>query len=248
MLLNKSRLHYTVSGTDRNESLILLHDNGLSSRMFESDVKFYESYFKTICIDLAGHGKSGKYIPETSNFWIDNAEKVISTMEKLKIPKASIIGTGGGAIIALQAALHAPTLVKCIIADSPLPMSLDYEYIESLQSFRSSPAEMDRQLYTHCCGTKWEKTLAADTQLQQDFVDSASQLFNKGLDAIVSPVLITGSQTSNLVKNNKDLIIKYSDALKKSQAHIFGNGNHPTILYKTDEFRTISLNFLMGKC
>ncbi len=248
MLSRNNKLHYTASGTDRSETLLLIHDNGLSSRMFERDVIFFNNYFRTISIDMAGHGKSGKYSPATGNFWLDNAFRIIETMEKLKIAKMSIIGTGGGAVTALLTALNAPALIRCIIADSPLPMTLDQEYLECLKSFRSSPAETDRQVYGHCAGAKWEKFLEDDTRMQKEFIDKSGHLFEKNISEISSPVLVTGSSHSNFIRNNEDVVTGYATLMKKGQSHIFSGGNHPTILYKTDEFRTLSLNFLMDRC
>ena len=99
-------------------TLILIHDNGQSSKIFDSEIKFYSSYFKTVTVDLSGHGKSPAGKDTENNFWLSNAIAISEICGKNKLNKVSVIGLGGGGLVALNMALFNPDLVKNIIAES----------------------------------------------------------------------------------------------------------------------------------
>jgi pimeloyl-ACP methyl ester carboxylesterase len=128
-------IYYRVIG--KGEPLILLHGNTVSSKMFSSILKKYSKEFQVIILDFPGHGKSDRLEKFETDFWYYNSTACCALIEELKLEKISVIGTSGGALVAINLALEHPEKVKYLIADSfegefPLP-----SYIESLEKDRN---------------------------------------------------------------------------------------------------------------
>jgi pimeloyl-ACP methyl ester carboxylesterase len=248
MLFNKNeiKLHYTLAESeDGFNNLILIHDNGMSSRIFDTEINFYSTYFNTVTFDMTAHGKSPN-VTDFDNYWTMNASAILKICEKLKINKASIIGTGTGSMVAMNMALIKPGFVKSIIAESFPGISPDEAYIEHLISFREKIQHSDlKNKYLMCNGSKWEKILKEDTEMQIDFAERGGSFIHGSLEDINCPILLTGSYGYDLLPDIEQRISKAAESLKKCQIHFFSSGKYPTFLSKNDEFRALSLNYIM---
>lgn len=100
------------------KTLLLLHGNTASSNMFSDVIKLYAKYYKVVLIDFLGHGKSDRVNEFEIDLWYDEAQQVITLLKENNYDKVNIIGTSGGALVAINVALEAPELVDKIIADS----------------------------------------------------------------------------------------------------------------------------------
>ncbi|HOP64729.1 MAG TPA: alpha/beta hydrolase [Spirochaetota bacterium] len=243
----ENRLNYNHTGTENVfNNLLLIHDNGQSSKIFDSELKFYSSYFYTVTVDLTGHGKSAKGIDTYDNYWVMNAAAALAVCEKNKMKKVSIIGTGGGGIVALNMALLNPGLVKAVIAESLPGTDPDENYIASLISYREKIYGSDMKAkYQQMNGSKWDKILTADTEMQIDFAERGGKFFHRDLSEITCPVLLTGCAGYDLLPDIEDRMKHTAEFLKKPHLHMFSTGKYPLFLSRNDEFRTVSLNFLM---
>lgn len=243
----ENRLSYNITSAENSlNNLLLIHDNGQSSKIFESELRFYSSYFNTVTVDLTGHGKSPKGNDTYDNFWVMNAAAAIAVCEKLKMNKVSIIGTGGGGVVALNMALLKPGLVKGIIAESLPGTDPDENYISGLISYREQiyGSEM-KQKYQNINGSKWEKILSEDTEMQIDFAERGGTFYHGDLSSISCPVLLTGCPGYDLIPDIEERLRHTAGCIRKSQVHMFSTGKYPLFLSRNDEFRTVSLNFLM---
>ncbi len=241
------KLNYNVfnSGNSSN-NLLLIHDNGQSSKIFDTELRFYSSYFNTITIDLTGHGKSPRGNDSYDNYWVMNAAAAIAICEKLKLKKVSVIGTLGGSIVALNMALMNPGLVKSVIAESFPGIQADENYIASMVSYREKIYGSDiQQKYQQMNGSKWDKILAEDTEMQIDFAERGGKFLQGELSDISSPILLTGCPGYDLLPDLEERVKHAAGSLKKPHTHIFSSGKYPLFLSRNDEFRTVSLNFIM---
>ena len=98
--------------------LVMLHGDTASSVMFEFLLPLYQENFRVILIDFLGNGKSDRIEAFPENLWITQAEQVIALIEYSKIQKVNLLGTSGGAWVAINTALKRPDLINKIIADS----------------------------------------------------------------------------------------------------------------------------------
>lgn len=243
----ENRLSYNITGAENSSNnLLLIHDNGLSSKIFDSELRFYSSYFNTVTVDLTGHGKSQKGNDIYDNFWVTNAAAAIAVCEKLKMNKVSVIGAGGGGVVALNMALLKPGFVKGIIAESLPGTDPDENYIASLIAYREQiyGSEMKHK-YQNMNGSKWERILSEDTKMQIDFAERGGKFYYGALSGVSCPVLLTGCPCYDLLPDIEERLKHTADHLRKSQIHMFSTGKHPLFLSRNDEFRTVSLNFLM---
>jgi len=243
----ENRLSYNITGTaESSNNLMLIHDNGQSSRVFDSELRFYSTYFNTITVDLTGHGKSPRGTDTYDNFWITNAEAALLVCEKLKLKKVSVIGTGGGALVAMNMALLNPGMVKSIIAESMPGLEADSLYVEYLESYRKKARGSDmKQKYQMMNGSRWEKVLDEDTQMQKDFVKRGGHFLHGDAASLPCPVLLTGCPGYDLLPDIEERLKQSSERIKKSQIHIFSSGRYPLFLNRNGEFRTVSLNYIM---
>jgi pimeloyl-ACP methyl ester carboxylesterase len=117
--------------------LILLHGNSVSLKMFANILDLYKNDYKIVLIDFLGLGRSDRLKEFPIDFWYDEALQVIRLLELKEFSKADIIGTSGGALVALNVALERPDLVNRLIADS-------FEGEKSLDSFANN-VSIDRK-------------------------------------------------------------------------------------------------------
>ena len=96
--------------------LVMLHGDTASSVMFELLLPLYQENFRVILIDFLGNGKSDRVEKFPENLWITQAEQVIALIEHLKIEKVNLLGTSGGAWVAINTALKRPDLIDRVVA------------------------------------------------------------------------------------------------------------------------------------
>ena len=100
------KIYYRETGFGK--PLVMLHGDTASSVMFEFLLPLYQESFRVILMDFLGNGKSDRVEGFPENLWITEAEQVIGLIEHLKLEKVNLLGTSGGAWVAVNTAdLHA---------------------------------------------------------------------------------------------------------------------------------------------
>ena len=102
----------------QGEPLIFLHGNTASLNMFLEIAGRYQENFKVVLIDFLGHGKSDRLKEFPADLWFDEAQQVIAFLKEKGYKNVNMIGSSGGALVAINVALEAPELVSKVIADS----------------------------------------------------------------------------------------------------------------------------------
>ncbi len=243
---NNNKIYYNIYNSKGNSNnLLLIHDNGQSSKIFDPEIKFYSSYFNTMTVDLAGHGKSPAGTG-TDNFWVSNAIAISGLCEKEKFGKTSIIGIGEGAIVALNIALINPQLTKSILADSIPGIEPDINYLNSLIQYRGKiKSSGEKTLYQTLNGSAWEKVLDQDTLMHEEFIENGGRYLQGDAGSISCPVLLAGSSGYDLIPDMEERLREMSSSFKKAQVHLFSGARYPLIISKNHEYRTVALNYLM---
>lgn len=145
--------------------LLLLHGNTASSNMFSEMAERYAKEFKVVLIDFLGHGKSDRLDAFPSDLWFFEAEQVIAFLRDKQYAKVNIIGSSGGALVAINVALEAPELVEKIIADSFEGERPIEALIKDISSERETSKREDRTrlFYLKMHGYDWETVVDNDT-------------------------------------------------------------------------------------
>jgi len=113
-------LHTKITG--EGEPLIFLH-TGLQTGEtdFVYQQKYFQDAYKVILLDLRAHGRSKVDEVDIYNYFIDAANDLVDTMEKLEIEKAHIVGCSLGALVGLSLAKQFPEKVKSLALSGIIP-------------------------------------------------------------------------------------------------------------------------------
>ncbi|MHC1722187.1 MAG: alpha/beta fold hydrolase [Aminipila sp.] len=243
---NSKDVYYTEIG--EGKPIVLLHGNTASSKMFESVTDLYSKNYKVILIDFLGHGESQRLTEFPVELWFDEAMQTITLLDILAYEKVSLIGTSGGAWVALNVALERPDLVDKIIADSFDGRTLAKDFIKNLKSGRefSKQNELAKQFYIMCQGNDWESVVDNDNRCLTEFVKLKKGLFHRPLNELKLPLLLTASKTDDMIR--RDCMEEYDHIINQtvnSQKYIFENGFHPAIISNGEEYAKIVNQFLI---
>lgn len=233
---DKKKVFYKIKG--HGEPLLLLHGNTASSKMFSAVINKYAKEFKVITIDFPGHGKSDRLEKFDTDFWYYNSMVTNALIEELKLDKVSVVGTSGGALVAINLGLEYPEKINCLIADSfegEYPLS---SYIESIESDRKRDKKklLAKLFWWYCHGIDWKRVVDSDTKMIIKFSETRKYFFHKPISELKVPTLITGSMKDEFC-DHLDKI--YGDMKQKNnrlKIHLFNNGNHPAMLSNKNEF------------
>ena len=242
----KKKIFYKITGG--GEPLLLLHGNTASSKMFSPLIKTYAKEFRVITIDFPGHGKSDRLEKFETDFWFYNARATYALIEELKLSNVSVVGTSGGALVAINLSLDHPEIIRYLIADSfegeyPLP-----SYIESIEADRKRDKKkfMAKLFWLYCHGFGWNKIVDLDTDVNIAFSKTGKSFFQKSISELKVPTLITGSMEDEYC-DHLDAI--YAGLKRKNNAleiHMFERGNHPAMLSNKKEFFEIIKQKIKG--
>ena len=233
---NNKKIYFKITGS--GDPLLLVHGNTLSSKMFLPVIKMFAKEFKTIVIDLPGHGKSERLERFETDFWFNNALACNALLEELDLDNVSVIGTSGGALTGINLCLEFPERIRYLVADSfegEYPLDT---YIDSIEEDRNRDKKkfLAKLIWFYCHGRDWRKIVDMDTEVNIEFSKSGNSFFHKSITALKIPTLITGSLKDEYCDH---LDIIYSGLQKKNQdlsVHIFESGGHPAMLSNKNDF------------
>ena len=244
-MYQSKRIFYKEIGVGK--PLIMLHGDTASSVMFEFLLPLYQENFRVILIDFLGNGKSDRIEKFPENLWITQAEQVIALIEHLKLQKANLIGTSGGAWVAINTALKRPDLIDRVVADSFDGRTLHENFAENLLQEREFAKHDNhaKQFYEWCQGEDWETVVDLNTQALTKCAVNQIPLFCKPLETLSTPILFTGSLEDDMCRKN--IVEEYTEMnrlVQNGTIHIFKTGGHPAIMTNAEFFSKIVTEYL----
>lgn len=250
-IFENKNVFYSEHGT--GTPLLLLHGNTASSNMFAGIAERYAENFRVIAIDFLGHGKSDRLDVFPTDLWFFEAEQVIAFLREKRYPKANIIGSSGGALVAINVGLEEPGLVNKIIADSfegERPIEAFIKNIGSDREF-SKHDENTKLFYLNMHGKDWEKVVDNDTSAVIRHEKEIGVFFHKDLRSLKPAILLTGSKEDEFACAVKPKFFEevYAGMISKighGEIHLFEAGGHPAMLTNQENFYRLSLNFFMN--
>lgn len=238
------KIYYKVSG--EGEPLVIIHGDTASSKMFIPELEFYSKNHKVILVDLLGQGKSERVVKLPLNYWDINANMIIALCRYLNVNNINLLGTSGGAIVALNCVLKQPDLFNKIIIDSFIGENLSYEFAQKIANDRNlAKRKLSSKLFWFIMhGFDWKYVIDQNTDLIMDFSKNIGDFFGYELSDIKNRVLITGSLKDDLIPDIKTILESINIKIKDSRLVIFNEGNHPAMFSNKKEFRNLVLEFL----
>ena len=127
-------VNYTVDGS--GPTVILIHGFGCSLAQWQHTIApLVETGLQVIALDLPGFGRS--YLPGTPISVVSYRDVIISVMDKLGIPTASLVGSSMGGLVSWLVAGHVPERVSALVLVSSA--GAPREHRSSLPSRRQHP-------------------------------------------------------------------------------------------------------------
>lgn len=226
--------------------LLLLHGNSLSSRMFLPVVDDLQKYTKVILIDFLGNGYSDRISSISDDLWYDEALQAISLIDYLGYSQVNLLGSSGGALVALNIALERPDLIGKIIADSfEGERPLD-SFVTNIHQDRALSKENPwlRTLYQQNHGDDWEEVVDNDTLAIYTHYQKHKTFFHKKLCELKVPVLLTGSKEDEFMSGDFFEKVYRNLPIGNKKICIFEHGGHPAIISNKDTFIPLVIRFL----
>jgi len=243
-LFEDRKVFYTTEG--HGAPLLLLHGNTASSRMFSPIIKKYSRAFNVILLDFPGHGKSDRLVQFDTDFWFYNSKVAIALINELKLDNVIVVGTSGGALVAINLALEHPGKIKYLVADSfegeyPLP-----SYINSIESDREKDKKkiMAGLFWYYCHGSDWKKIVDQDTNVLVEFSKTDKSFFHKPISELSVPALLTGSKKDEYCDHLEKIYLGLQEKNKNLEIHLFEQGNHPAIISNKDSFFNLIIEWM----
>lgn len=230
--------------------ILFLHGNTASSNMFNNITELYTKNYKVVMLDFLGHGRSDRLEKFSIDLWHDEALQTIEFLEQMKYGKVNLIGSSGGALVAINIALERPDLVGYVIADSfegEYPLKEFTQNIIADRAF-SKQDEGAKSFYHAMHGDDWESVVDNDTFAIYEHAKSNGKFFHKPLETLSVNVLLVGSEEDEYISSIDPNYFSrvYADMIEKighGSIHIFKHGGHPAILSNGSEFRTVAEEF-----
>lgn len=227
--------------------LIMLHGDTASSRMFEMLLSLYQEHCRVILMDFLGNGQSDRVMAFPADLWRSQSEQVIALIEHLGLEKANVLGTSGGAWVAVNAALERPDLIAKVIADSFDGRALEANFAQNLleECAASKKDAHAKQFYKWCQGEDWERVVDLNTQALVECAKQKLPLFSKPLERLTVPILFIGSLEDELCR--KDMVEEFKamqHLVKRGGIHLFDTGGHPAVATNAEKFADVVLSFI----
>ena len=224
--------------------LIILPGNTASSVLHQGDLDYYGTRFRAVSMDFLGTGQSERLDPWPEDWWQHGALDVLGLIEHLGAQSAALMGTSGGAVVALWAAILNPQRVNLVIADSCgeyLPAKIVGPMLEE----RGLHTSGQISFWTDAHGEDWEQVVNADTQVCRAFGERGGDWFEGRLKEITCPTLFSASLADSLLPGIGVEVVSMSAQVRGSQAYLYNGGDHPLMFSAPDLFRAAADRFIL---
>jgi len=113
------RIHALTAGPEARPALVFVHGGGAHARWWTPVAAQFAAEYRVVCLDLSGHGDSGRRDRYSLEQWTDEVAAVAAATAE--VPRPVVIGHSmGGFVTIATAARHADALGGAIICDSPV--------------------------------------------------------------------------------------------------------------------------------
>lgn len=225
--VNGIQLYYQIYG--EGEPLLMIHGNGGSFECFTNQVDEFSKHFKVVLVDCRGRGNSSyqKGVELTFDLQV---EDINLFLEKLNIPKTSILGWSDGGIIGLLFAIKHPEKVNKLVASGANIFPKGVVHYDDMEK---SASELEKN-------TKSDQN---DLAIDLNNLDLKYPNLNfSDLSAIPAKTLIVAGDHDEIKSEHT---LKIYEAIPNAQLAILPNSTHSALIENSKLFNEIVLRFLM---
>ncbi|MBG0788114.1 MAG: alpha/beta hydrolase, partial [Anaerolineaceae bacterium] len=151
--------------------LVILPGNTASSICHQGELDYFADSFTTVALDYLGIGRSDRISQMPEDWFADCADQAAALIEHLALGPAILLGTSGGAVVALNDAAAHPDKVRAVVADSFTPRFTPEMLQRNVIEERSQPTKDQAAFWQYAHGEDWQSVVESDTQMLIDLVD-----------------------------------------------------------------------------
>ncbi len=246
--IDETEIFYRVSGEENFISLLMIHGLAGDSRFFHNQIKYFSKSYRTIVVDLPGHGKS-VYSGEIS---IELYNRVVEgVVENEQLKNYILLGHSMGGAISVYHYIENRDAVKALILVStsyvlPIDRGLIDASINNLNGLIDDmiPKIFNRktgmflQAARKHFGREVQKTITGDLMLCSEIN------LEKRLAEIDVPVLVIANRHDAMVP--AELSISLHSKIKGSELVVFDEYGHVPFYENSDKFNYETEKFIEG--
>jgi pimeloyl-ACP methyl ester carboxylesterase len=237
---------YRVNGVEKDFPIIFVHGLAGDSRFFHNQLKYFGNFFKTIAIDLPGHGRSSYSAGQSIALYNSSIEAVV---RKEKIDKYILAGHSMGGVICLDNYLKHKEKVKALIlisTSSTLPVSKSL-IDASINDFDNFFNRMLPRIFHKKAGIFILAAQRTISEKERNVITADLQLCSKinyeeYLEEIETPVLLIANKYYRMIPAHLTEKMKWK--IKNSKIIILDQEGHVPFFENSDEFNMIMDNFI----
>jgi pimeloyl-ACP methyl ester carboxylesterase len=237
---------YRVNGVENGFPIIFVHGLAGDSRFFHNQLKYFGNSYKTIAIDLPGHGRSS-YIAEQSISLYNNSIEAVVRNEK--IDKYILAGHSMGGVICLENYLKHKDKVEALIlisTSSTLPVSKTL-IDASINDFDNFFNKMLPRIFHKKAGIFILAAQRSISEKDRNIITADLQLcsninYEEYLEEIETPVLLVANKYDRMIPAH--LTEKMQWKIKNSKIIILDKEGHVPFFENSDEFNLIMDDFI----
>ena len=230
---NNHRLFYREAGS--GPLMLILPGNTATSACLEGEVAYFGERFHAIAMDFWGTGQSDR-LATWPDDWFQQAAHDAAALIRHIGDRAMVMGTSGGADVALWLATLHPDRVSAVIADSNVevfPPNLLRAGMRDREA--RTPGQIGFWQFAH--GEDWEQPVNADTDFLLRIADVGGYLAPEALETIQRKVLFTATLDEGMLPNVAGQIPSMAQRIPGARVHLTKGGGHPLMQLRPGEFR-----------
>jgi len=235
------RLFYQEHGT--GPLLLILPGNTASSALHDGELEHFGARHHAVALDFWGTGQSDRMEGWPDNWWEQGAHDAAALIEHLGYRRSLVMGTSGGAIVALLMAILYPEQVLRVIADSVverLPAPTLSREVEK----RAERTPEQVAFWRKAHGDDWAQVVEADSDCLLRFEKAGGDCFHGRLKEIRCPVLLSASLEDESLPQVDAQVRAMAEQIRASRVYLAQTGGHPLMWNRADEFRREADHFL----
>ncbi len=224
--------------------LMILPGNTASSACYEGELEYFSRYYHTVSLDFWGTGQSDRIAAWPDDWWEKAVYDVVGLIEHLGEKNAVLVGTSGGAVIALLTAIFVPKHVQAVVADSCLeryPAAL----LRMVVAERTQRTDKQIAFWQLAHGDDWEQVVEADSERLRRIAAQGDMDWAQGqLRKITCPVLLTASLCDKSLPDVGQKVCRMAEQIPSSRIFLVNAGDHPLMWSRREDFFPVCNYFL----
>lgn len=244
-----AKIYYEMhENASASETIALIHGNAASSRMFAPVLSLYRKRYSVLLMDFLNYGKSERVDSSPDNLWHYESRQLLALVEALFDSPINLVGTSGGALVALNTVCAKPSLFKGIVADSFMGFQSTDAFITYLKEERaeSKKALGNRIFFKYLHGKDWDVVIARDTEAILRHAQTGTSYVEGDFSQVTVPILFTASREDPFIKTGtvlQDIEVLAHDNPSFSY-HFFDTGGHPALISQASAFASLVNDFI----